>query len=146
LDLLSSTFFSFLLFFSCLRKLGFTYHNHFTDYQQILRCLKQTKLVNLLISLKPCNQFLAQIRAWTFDGRRRLLYLLRTLLPTLNDDSEDIVVMGIHRTSHTIRDNSLKREPLSFQYFKTSKLRKATISKVGSSKYSYKAEFLVLTF
>ena len=98
---------------------------------------------NSPITSKPRSQFLAQIKAWTFEGRRRLLYLLRTRLPTLKDDSDDTVVIWMHMTSHAIRDSSLNRFKLFFQYLMTSNFWFATISSTGSLKYKSKADFLV---
>ena len=98
------------------------------------------KSENLLFTSNPCSQFLPQMRA--FDGRSQLLYLIKTRLPALNDDSEDTVVIKIERTSHAMRDSCLNRVALFSQYLKTSRVLKASISKIGSSKYTSKAFFL----
>ena len=69
------------------------------------------------------------------------MYLLRTQLPMLNEDSDATVVRGILRTSQAIEDNSLKRLALSFQYETASKLIKLSISTTGSSKLVSNGDF-----
>ena len=71
------------------------------------------------------------------------MYLLRTRLPTLKDDSDDTIFIEMQRTSQAIRDNFLNWFELSFQYLMASKLLNSTISSTSSLKYTSKADLHV---
>ena len=89
----------------------------------------------------PLIQFLVHIRACTFFGSRRLLYLFRTHDAILKEDSEATVVIGILRRSHAIAAKSPCRCALSFHQSRMSKLWKLVKSKGGSSRYASRGVF-----
>lgn len=100
--------------------------------------IKRGILTNFLKSPKP---IFAHIKACTFVYKRQLLYLLRTRLTMLKDDSEATFVKGILRTSQAIDANSLKQLKLSFQYATTFKFLNENNSNTGSSKYVSNSNF-----
>ena len=88
----------------------------------------------LPLASKPCNQLRVQRRAWSFFGRRRLLYLLNTWPPMLKADSEATVVIGILNKSLAINARMGNLLDWSFHHSKTSRFLYKATSSSGISK------------